>query len=242
MSSSRKEIEQNTLNYIKWNKVLLNHFFNEKNDQKEVILYADEDLIDQIGEQNNLGDYNDFLKVVLVDIDTKRSIYDKIASASGSSRSTEVNKALRKSIFEFPNILKNFGFRNYNIIYFNYIIFYIIMFVSYEGSSFYNHLNTVINQYLTKTKRISTLHGLDLLLEQLEKWSLQNSLGIFRARRIGVLAYKGLLNYQVVLKPEEHQEFEEILYTYGIYINDNTIYPELVNKLLPYTTHCMSSA
>jgi hypothetical protein len=234
---SRQEIEQNTFSYIKWNKALLNHFFNEKNENKEVILYADEDLIDKIGDQNNLGDYDTFLKIILVDIECKRSIYDKIASASGSNRSTEVNMALKKPIYEFPNILKNLGSRNNNICYFNYIVFYIVMFVSYEGSSFYNHLNAIINQHITSKRRITTLSGLDILLEQIEKWSLQNNLGIFRARRIGELAYKGLLNYQVVLKPEEHNEFEKILYTYCIYIDDNTIYPELVNKLLPYTIH-----
>lgn len=235
MSLFRQEIQQNTLNYFKWNKVLLKYFFNEKNENREVILYADEELINEIGKQNDLGDYEDFLKVVLVDKYERASIYDKIASASGIQRSTDVNRALSRSITEFSNVLMDLGSRNYKIIYFNYIIFYISIYVSNNTSSYYDHLNTTINKYLKEKRRITKLNDLDVLLERLEKWSLQNNSGIFRARRIGSLAYKGLLNYQVVLKPQEQLEFERILYTYGIYINDNSIYPELVNKLLPYT-------
>ncbi|MBO0593255.1 hypothetical protein I2486_17775 [Cellulophaga sp. E16_2] len=229
--------EYNAQNYLEWNNALTNHFFNVKNDQKEVILYADEALINQIGEQNNLGNYNDFLKVVLVDKVGKCAIYDKVAAASGIRRTVDINKTINKSISEFPNILKDLGSRNFKISYFNYIIFYIIIYVSNESASFYDHLNNVVNHYLKEKRRISKLNNLDILFDSLEKWSLQNKLGLFRARRIGSLAYKGLLNYQVVLKPEEHQEFEAVLYTHGIYINDNTIYPELVNKLLPYTNH-----
>jgi hypothetical protein len=224
-------------NYLKWNKALVNHFFNEKNDQKEVILYADKDLISQIGLLNNLGDYNDFLNSILIDLNKKISIYDSIVSASGKSRTVEINRALQKSIFEFPNTLLDIKYKRSDLIYFNYIIFYITVFVSDQESSFYNHLNTVINKYLQGTIRVSSLKGLDSLFEQLENWSFQNKLGVFRARRIGALAYKGLLNYQVVLKPEEYHEFEKILYTYGVYINENTIYPELVNKLLPFTNN-----
>jgi hypothetical protein len=224
-------------NYLKWNKALLDHFFNEKNGQKEVILYADKDLISKIGLLNNLGDYKDFLNSILIDPNKKISIYDSIVSASGKSRTVEINRALQKSIFEFPNTLFDIKYKRSDLLYFNYIIFYITVFVSDQESSFYNHLNTVINKYLKGTSRVSSLKGLDSLFEQIENWSFQNKLGVFRARRIGALAYKGLLNYQVVLKPEEYHEFEEILYAFGVYINENTIYPELVNKLLPFTNN-----
>ena len=49
-----KEIEKNAQNYVKWNNVFINHFFNKENIGKEVILYADPDLISSIGESNDI--------------------------------------------------------------------------------------------------------------------------------------------------------------------------------------------
>ncbi|MFD2914777.1 hypothetical protein [Psychroserpens luteus] len=237
MSLTRQEITHITSNYIKWNNAFLNYFFNKNNKGKEVILYADEDLINKIGEENNLGNYQDFLKTVLVNKEVKVAIYDKVAASLGVRRNVSVNKVLKNSITEFSKVLKDLESRHHKVIYFNYIILYITIYVSNNSNSYYDHLNSVISNYLKEKRRITKLNYLDILFDGLEKWSLKNSLGVFRARRIGGLAYIGLLNYQVVLKPEEHQEFEEILYAHGIYINDNTIYPELVNKLLPYTSH-----
>jgi hypothetical protein len=39
------------MSYIKWNKALTNHFFNENNINNEVILYADKNLILEIGKK-----------------------------------------------------------------------------------------------------------------------------------------------------------------------------------------------
>lgn len=228
-------MQSNAQRYLDWNKAFLNHFFKEKNGHKEVILYVDNDLINEIGDKNKLGNYSDFIKVVLIDTEGKRFIYDKIVL--GNKRNVEVNRSLQKSIDDFPNLLKDIKSRNYHLIYFNYIIFYISIYVNYEGSSFYGFLNKVINKYLNETKKITSLNGLNDLFENLEQWSLKNKLGFFRARRIGRLTYKGLLNYQVVLKPEEHQIFDKILFTYGFIIDENATYVEFANKILPYTEH-----
>jgi hypothetical protein len=226
-----KEIENKAQAYVRWNKAFINHFFNEENIGKEVILYADPDLISSIGENNDLGTYNDFLKVIIVDFNYRLGIYDKISYVS--KRDVETNRNIKKIITEFPNTLNEANTR-LDLIFFNYIIFYISIYVDNNKSSFYIQLNETIKKHLPKERRVQSLSELDNLFEVIENWSLNKGFGLFRARRIGHLSYVGLLNYQVVLKPELNKLFEKLLYKYTITIDDNAIYPELANKLLPY--------
>lgn len=227
------------MSYIKWNKALTNHFFNENNINKEVILYADKNLIFEIGEKNKLGNYDDFIKCILIDFNSRCNLYDDIVANPkrlGNDR-VAINKELNNKIKEFPNHLSN-KTGKFDLVYFNYIIFYITVFVdNTEDRSFYNCLNQIINSVIPKDNNTSPLNGLDLIFNKIEEWTLKNKngkLGIFRARRLGNLTYLGLLKYQVVLKPNENKLFEEIIYKYNISIDDNAIYPELANKLLPY--------
>jgi|GEM_PF-2625096 len=226
------------MSYIRWNKALTNHFFNENNINKEVILYADKNLIFEIGEKSNLGNYDDFIKCILVDFHSRCNLYDDIIANPrrlGNDR-VAINKELSNKIKEFPNHLSN-KTGKFDLVYFNYIIFYITVFVdNTEDRSFYNCLNQIINSVIPKDNNTSPLNGLDLIFNKIEEWTLKNKngkLGIFRARRLGNLAYLGLLKYQVVLKPNENKLFEEIIYKYNIQISDNILYAELANMLLP---------
>jgi hypothetical protein len=40
------------MNYLEWNNAIINHFFNSENEEKEVLLYFSEDVINEIGEKN----------------------------------------------------------------------------------------------------------------------------------------------------------------------------------------------
>lgn len=40
------------MNYLSWNNAIINHFFNQENEEKEVILYFSEDVIKEIGLRN----------------------------------------------------------------------------------------------------------------------------------------------------------------------------------------------
>lgn len=219
------------MSYQKWNKALIKHYFNEENKNKEVVLYADKELISGIGQKNGLGSYDDFLKVILLDFDAKITLFDKIFY---NKRDVAVNKCLKKKIIHFPNLLFSTNKIN-NVHYFNYIIFYISIYVGNDKTSFYQFLNSKIQEFLpTEKQKISRLEELDVLFDELEKWSLDQNTGTFRSRRIGKLSYLGLLNYQVILKPHEARELEEQLYKYQIDLDDNAIYPEFANKILPY--------
>lgn len=226
------------MSYSKWNKVLTNHFFNENNKNKEVILYADKNLINELGTKNSLGAYDDFVKCILVDFNSRCNLYDDIIASpkrQGNDRVT-INKELSNKIKEFPNHLAN-KTGKFDLVYFNYVVFYITVFVdNTEDRSFYNSLNQIINSVIPKDNNTSPLNGLDLIFNKIEEWTLKNKngkLGVFRARRLGNLTYLGLLKYQVVLKPSENKQFEEIIYKYHIKIDINTSFTELANRLLP---------
>lgn len=226
------------MSYRKWNIALTNHFFNESNESKEVILYADKNLINELGTINNLGSYNDFINCILVDFDSRCNLYDDIIATPkrlGNDRIV-INKELSNKIKEFPNHLSSKSGK-FDLVYFNYIIFYITVFVdNTEDKSFYNSLNKIINKIIPKDNNTSPLKGLDLIFNKIEEWTLKNKngkLGIFRARRLGNLTYLGLLKYQVVLKPSENKQLEEIIFKYHIKIDVNTSFAELANRLLP---------
>lgn len=227
------------MSYIKWNKALTNHFFNQQNKDREVILYADKIILNEIGEKKNLGKYEDFIKCILINFDSRCDLYDEIIAnprRSGNDK-IKINKELKNKIKEFPNHLSG-KTGKFDLVYFNYIIFYITVFVdNTEDRSFYKNLNTIINTIIPFDNNTSPLNGLDDIFKNIEEWSIKSrngSLGLFRARRLGGLAYLGLLKYQVVLKPNENKLLEEIIYKYYIKIDDNTLYPELANRLLPF--------
>src|SRR5690606_20897459 len=96
-------IESNSQKYVRWNKAFINHFFNEENIGKEVILYTDPDLISTIGENNNLGNYTDFLKVIISDYEYRLGIYYKVANSS--VRKVEINRQISRKLSDFPNTL-----------------------------------------------------------------------------------------------------------------------------------------
>lgn len=225
------------MTYIKWNKVLLNHFFNPDKGKNEIVLYADKTLINSIGKENNLGGYDDFLKCIMIDYEDRILLYDELLSASGQRRTVEINRELKKIILEFPNTLREIHSNRHQILYFNYLIFYISAYIGNDNTSYYRFLNGIVKKYLPKHKNKNALSGLDCLFNDLEEWSLKNENGFFRARRIGNLTYKGLLNYQVVLNPKENNDFEELLFVHGIQVDDNTIYPELLNRVLPHAVN-----
>ncbi|NEW78004.1 MAG: hypothetical protein GZ086_00965 [Gelidibacter sp.] len=218
------------MDYIKWNEALKNYYFNSGNFYKEVILYADIETINLIGAENNLGNYDDFLKSVLVDFESKIEIFDKINK--GIKRDIPLTRTIKKSLIEFPMLLMDTKSK-YDIIYLNYIIFYITIYINNTDDSFYRNLNAAILNFLPNERKINTLKNLNVLFDELEKWSISKNKGIFKAYRIGRLAYKGLLHYQVVLSPPENAQFEEFLYKNQIQIDDNTLFYELANKILP---------
>jgi|GEM_PF-4672820 len=54
--------------YIGWNKALFQHFFNEKRAFKEVFLYLDTGILDELGNENNLGNHLDFIATMQVGV------------------------------------------------------------------------------------------------------------------------------------------------------------------------------
>ena len=56
------------MNYLEWNNAIINHYFNNENDEKEVILYFSEEIINEIGESNfalpENGYVEDFFKAL----------------------------------------------------------------------------------------------------------------------------------------------------------------------------------
>ncbi|MGZ0016923.1 hypothetical protein [Yeosuana sp. AK3] len=90
------------MSYCKWNDLLVRHFFGQTD--KEIILYIDEDILNQIGESENL-DFNDFLESVLDCVENRFAIYDSVINSP--RRDTLINRRLSGDIMKMPWILAN---------------------------------------------------------------------------------------------------------------------------------------
>ena len=63
-------------NYLKWNEALFDNFFVENNSiNKEIFLYVNNEIINEIGHIYGLGTYEDFLQCVLLSNDDRRALY-----------------------------------------------------------------------------------------------------------------------------------------------------------------------
>jgi hypothetical protein len=96
--------------YKKWNKVLIDYYFNN-NSEEEVILYCDEEIINKIGIKNNIGLLTDFISCVLVDESERGNIFDSFFNNLrrgnvGINRKIKANSDLKFSIIlQIPVIL-----------------------------------------------------------------------------------------------------------------------------------------
>jgi len=59
------------MSYRKWNEAFVKYFFTDNTDE-EIILYVDNDIINEIGKSNDLGGIEDFLKVSIPCSDVER--------------------------------------------------------------------------------------------------------------------------------------------------------------------------
>ena len=63
--------------FINWTNALMDYFFS-RDSEEEVFLYVDEQILDQIGKDNELGDHQSFLNTFLVPIDDRITLYDEL--------------------------------------------------------------------------------------------------------------------------------------------------------------------
>ncbi|MEA3343213.1 MAG: hypothetical protein U9Q92_03535, partial [archaeon] len=143
------------MNYLEWNNLLAKYFFNEEKSGKEVLLYVNEDLINELGKPRG-DDINNFLE------STKQG-------PRWITRSGVCQKALQS--FE--------GWRNKGFEYPPYIS-YLACFVLAAGThedcapqAYYPRLRKLLNEE-DNIGQLPSFNKMILLWDDLDKWSRED--------------------------------------------------------------------
>ena len=206
-------------NYKEWNKALIDYYFHS-NDGKEVILYCDEDIINEVGSKNKIGKIEDFVDHV-IDEGKRIAIYDSFFDDRTGRLSVNVNKKIRGAKgLKFPILLYEKGIENnVPLTYFSFIIISI--------------LKHKLDDNKIKGFRLDGIgpnpSGYDVLFSDIQKKYKR-----FIARRIGKHPYEGLIKFQVVLNRRENDELNEILYKNNLQFSEDDNYESILNRVIRY--------
>jgi hypothetical protein len=175
------------MNYIEWNNLIARKFFNENMAGREVLLYVNEDTINQIGGETGAG-VEDFIQSVKADPDwaTKRDICNK---ALQSYRGWRIKK------LEYPP-------------YIAYLAFFVLAATragDYDPKAYYPRLWDLLGE---PTGSGTPLHfdSMVKLWKDLGKWSAEDKheeLGRFTARIRGGWVHVGRPLSQTLLSDDE---------------------------------------
>lgn len=207
-------------NYKKWNTALIDHFFTN-NDKQEVILYCDEEVIDEIGKNNNIGTISDFVEQV-IDEEKRIQIYDSYFNDRQGNLSTTINRNIKTSKgLKFSLLLHKKGIvKKVPLTYFSFIIVSILK----------HKLDDNKKEELGLNKIGSNPSGYDDLFYDIEK-NYPN----FIARKIGKHRYEGLIKFQVVLNRNENTELDKILFDKNLQFSEDEGYESILNRVIRYS-------
>ena len=184
------------LTYIQWNDLIARYFFNEGMAGKEVILFANIDLINEIGRSYGEG----FDNFVQKSIEGPESIYIRSDNICHKAYSTYLLG--RRKRFAYPP-------------YIGYLALFVCAATregDYEINSYYPRLKDIVEDN-TDTNMSACFTKIDQLWDDLQQWSQVEKgdmLGKFRKTRRGNLAHVGLIYAQTVMSEEERKKLPVI--------------------------------
>ncbi|MEH7379108.1 hypothetical protein V7138_01300 [Bacillus sp. JJ1533] len=211
------------MTYIKWNDLIAENFFNEDMAGKEVLLFVDEALINEIG--SKIGKNTDnFISSVI-----EGPPWVNVRSNSGICRKaiqTYKNWRLKKKI-KYPP-------------YIGYLALFVLAgYVedeNYSPNAYYPKLRSLLRedegggQYPFFNQMIN-------LWMDLEKWSKEDKfeeLGRFNVRVRGNLRHVGLPQSQTIISSKERKSLPLIFNRAGIIFSDSPDYETIRNILLEH--------
>lgn len=209
------------LQYREWNELLAQHFFNPEMARREVILFVDRNLIDQIGRCHG-DNFDGFVK----------SVTEGSPSIDRRYRNNICRMAVQT--FEFYKGIKHEYPR---------FIAYLVLFVyaatiegDYQPNAYYTRLLDVVGQ--SDINNVSQcFRQVDALWKALEKWSKvekNEELGRFTVRQRGGYSHVGLVLSQTVLSERERKLLPDIFWRAGLDPTDPPTEEVLRGKLTHY--------
>lgn len=186
------------MNYEEWNSYLTDHFFYPEMAGREVILFADDSLINRIGAQKNV-DVDNFIDAI------RRGL-------SWSRKSTVPQKAYETYEWTIEHRTKP--------LYIGYLVFFVLAAGAegdYSGNAFYPRINQLLEPTSAPftSANFQRMHKLWEALEVWTKETMFESLGCFTARIRGSWVHVGMPWSQLLLNSDERGSLPRIFAEHG---------------------------
>ena len=211
--------------FIIWTNVLWDHFFSRE-ENEEVFIYVDESIIDQIGNENGLGDHNDFIRTFQVPINNRIQLYDELFLQENRyqpHRSTNDNRRLTSSsILNFAIFLEE---KFINIAYY----FPYVVLVMYYACQARNANEGTLRNYIQNSLMINDYSPIEKLFN-----NLHNDFPEFKNKLKTSQRIAGLIKYQLLLSPAEIREINEALYRISYEDDYSLSYVDKILKIKDY--------
>lgn len=218
--------------FIKWNKALFSYFFVENKNDEEVSLYINREKLDEIGSANRLGGYDSFITLITLSIEARQNLYSEIRKLYLEENMTRDQKGLYRStnIFDFAKIFVDKKlYPHIDCPFLIYIVFSILI-----GGEIYNKPRTHIIEFLRDyfPKHSNNIDSLDVLFNELSRLHPQ-----FRARRLTLNPYVGLIKYQLGLSNNQVDQIKKAIYCADI--SEDLPYELQIDRLKDYLDNSM---
>ncbi|MED3871988.1 hypothetical protein P4574_23695 [Priestia megaterium] len=215
------------MSYLEWNNLIANHFFNRRMAGREVLLFVDEGLINELG--NKIGEeLDDFISSVIEGppwVNNNRGVCQKALQTFDNWRA--------KKYLKFPP-------------YVGYLALFVLAgYVEDENVSqiaYYPKLRTLLGE----SERFGQYPSFDKMINlwmDLERWSVEDKLeelGQFKVRIRGAWRHVGLPLSQTMISSKERRKLSVIFNNAGINISDAPSYETLRSELLNYGEKLLS--
>lgn len=212
------------LKICNWTNAFVGYFFGQN--EENVYLYVDEEIINQIGTNNDLGNIDSFLEAILLSYAEKCDIYDFFRNYHNvlQPRDTAINRNLNAGgIFAFAGeYLTQYDQP--------YYLPYIILAVYIAGTAQENDDNAIGKRLETFIQERIENDAVDYSYLETMFERLRKQYPAFQNRRQGEQRYIGLLRRQLLLSKNQIEEIRAALYRIR-YENDRDI---------DYVTKCES--
>ena len=215
-----------------WNQALYSHFFpRDLEEDEEVSLYVDKEKIDEIGEKNELGGYDEFINLVMLPIEIRKKMFSELwKTYVGTSMSQEQRKKCNNTnLFDFATIFINKNFYSHiECPFLIYVVFAVLM-----GSESF-HEEKGIGNYITERLRekfpnhSQKRDSLDFLFNALAETHPQ-----FHADLLTSQKYVGLIRYQLGLSKAQEEAINKGMYRADL--SEELPYEMWVDKVRDYT-------
>ena len=212
--------------FIRWTDALIHFFFSEEAEE-EVFLYVDQNILDQIGVENGLGCYKNFLDTILIPTEKRIKFFDELDGLRNGhlslGRTCDDNKKINsQSILNFAVVLSN-KFKNKL-----YYLPYIVLAMYYASEAMKQNRND-IGAYIKEKFSINNYNHIEYLFSKLHACHPKFKNKLKTQQKI-----VGLIKYQLLLSPSEINEIEKALFKISYEDDYNFTYTDKIQKIKDY--------